>query len=196
MIHYARLITEFGPLRMTSTLNFESHHSFLKKLARSSKNWKNPALTIAQSYARATALPLETKKAFGKKIIPIAYIDSKLVSNPKFVTGSKVEGCATIIQNSIKYESRGKGGVLNICGEEVEFLTIQLIYVQGKSIFFGFTKHIANFFPDLNIYVIENSENDENLDWKDVDDFEHPQFLYLYEFDNGKCVVPYYRMQI
>ena len=52
LIHYPRIILMFGPLKYLSTINFESQHSFLKSLIRSSKNWINPALTIATKYAR------------------------------------------------------------------------------------------------------------------------------------------------
>ena len=52
LVHYPRMIKLFGPLRFYSTMNFESHHSFLKSLMRSSKNWIYPAHTIAKKYAR------------------------------------------------------------------------------------------------------------------------------------------------
>ena len=56
MTHYPRMIKQFGPLRYFNTMNFESHHSFLKSLIKSSNNWKCPAYTISNKYARFSAL--------------------------------------------------------------------------------------------------------------------------------------------
>ena len=56
MTHYAGAIFKFGPLRLLSTINFESHHSFLKTLMRPNRNWIRPSYSIAKAYARFSSV--------------------------------------------------------------------------------------------------------------------------------------------
>lgn len=56
MIHYPRIIAFLGPLRLLSTINFESMHSFLKSTVDSSKIRISPHLTIAKNYPRSSSI--------------------------------------------------------------------------------------------------------------------------------------------
>ena len=52
LTHYISNILKFGPPKTFRTINFESIHSILKKLIKSSQNWKDICYTIAMKYAR------------------------------------------------------------------------------------------------------------------------------------------------
>ena len=52
LIHYPSNILRYGPPKVFRTINFESLHSHLKRLMRSSKNWTDVCFTIGSKYAR------------------------------------------------------------------------------------------------------------------------------------------------
>ena len=52
LTHYVSNILKFGPPKTFRTINFESIHSTLKHLIKSSQNWKDICYTIAMKYAR------------------------------------------------------------------------------------------------------------------------------------------------
>ena len=56
MTHYANTIIKFTPLRLLSTINSESHLSFLKTLMRPNRNWIKPSYSIAKEYARFSSV--------------------------------------------------------------------------------------------------------------------------------------------
>lgn len=66
---------------------------------------------------------------FGKQTIPTTYVDSELQTNLKIDVVSKVE--------SFK----------SVCGDEVQFLKIQLIYAQADLIFFKIYNSHSKFLP-------------------------------------------------
>ena len=192
MIHYPRLIAEFGPLRLCSTINFESHHSFLKKLAHSSKNWKNPAITIGQAYARATAVTNSTDALFGKTEVSAFDIDENLQNHQKF-TGTTVYQVKSAIFNGITYKSGGLGGYFSVDMENTTFNKIDKVFSVEQKLFFQITRHAVTSQEDLNIYLIENPcDESENL-FECCDDLIHPNFLHLYKLDNN-YVIPYYKI--
>ena len=56
--HYPHLITCFGPLALTSTLRFESKHSFLKKALKQLMNYKNICQSLANRHQLYQALEM------------------------------------------------------------------------------------------------------------------------------------------
>ena len=91
LIHYGRIFSLFGPLRYLSTINFEAMHSGFKTSIRSSKNWKNPVLTIGNKYARETCLNSEPKivyESFTPSFIPLA-IQELLDNNLDHIRSTK-----------------------------------------------------------------------------------------------------------
>ena len=56
--HYPHLITCFGPLALTSTLRFESKHSFLKKALKQLMNYKNICQSLANKHQLYQALEM------------------------------------------------------------------------------------------------------------------------------------------
>lgn len=50
LIHYPRLIKQFGPLRLFCCMRFEGKHQHFKRLARNTFNFKNICFTLAKHY--------------------------------------------------------------------------------------------------------------------------------------------------
>ncbi|XP_071847349.1 uncharacterized protein [Apostichopus japonicus] len=47
LLHYPRLITQFGPLMKVWTLRYESKHKYFTRVSSSAKNFKNPTKTLS-----------------------------------------------------------------------------------------------------------------------------------------------------
>jgi len=82
MIHYASQYKMFGPLINYSTLRFEGKHSNLKSIFSTSKNFKNPCLTIATRHQYLQSLHnmnreylVENKEIFSKNYSKVSFFD-------------------------------------------------------------------------------------------------------------------------
>ena len=135
MVHYPGIILKFGPLRHISTINFESHHSFLKSLMRSSRNWTNTALTIATKYARFTSVFREDNQS--SFVILLSFMLPPQVQQIVSNDVDTVRSYSTLHHNGIKY-------CLNQCLfykklDEIDFfIKLEGIYlVNSDFLFYG-----------------------------------------------------------
>lgn len=68
MMHYPYLLRQFGPLRHTWTLRFESKHRYFKNIARHSQNFKNITYSLCNRHQYLQALYLQDGKLYDDKV--------------------------------------------------------------------------------------------------------------------------------
>lgn len=69
LLHYSKLITQFGPLKNLWTLRFESKHKYFKNIVKHSPNFKNILYSLAERHQFLQALHLNQKNCFSDNII-------------------------------------------------------------------------------------------------------------------------------
>lgn len=125
MIHYPRMIEMFGPLKILSTLNFESFHSSLKTKISTSNNWKNVVLTVLNKCARAQLvdypkIPIEQGKH------PVFFVPADLapiVPSMQFTGLDVFNKMYRVNTSAVIYEA------LHDC---LSILRITAIYLEGS----------------------------------------------------------------
>ena len=137
LVHLPRLILQFGSPRYFSTLNFEQHNHFLKRLMMSSSNWVNPPETICIKYAQERCLSLKkVPKEVGKNLFPGLLPVEVSLQCP--TTNEKYYMMAVTI-NNIKYVALKSFVFLNRDeNDALNFLFIEKIFsVDGEYFFYG-----------------------------------------------------------
>lgn len=118
MIHFPTQYRYFGPLIHQSTLRYEGKHSNLKSLFGSSKNYKNPCLSIARRHQYLQSLHhhnsnfledenIQTRK-FGSNDSPVNLLPSKIKSLFANIDPEQNISLMTkVVYNGLSYEEDG-----------------------------------------------------------------------------------------
>ena len=189
LTHYPRIIEKFGPLRFFNTMNFESHHSFLKSLMKPSNNWKCPAYTIANKYARFSTLQgsgqEETPRALSLSQIDAEeiYGQFSIESEPgPFFSKVSLGGVLYQIENVIFYKR---------IGDDDFFLKIRYITLSNGTYIFcgkiskGYHHH------DKNIVELEELDFARTLRYPQLSLDKH--CYNVYSIDNFDYIALYNR---
>ena len=143
LIHYSHFIMQYGSPRLFSTLSFESLHSELKFLMKSSNNWRNQCLTIGKKYARLRAIDSQKDCLIYKNIVNIPCPNSVLFNS------ERVESIGSFEFYNITYKSgiliRHFHDTISYC-----FLEINDIYKSNECIIFYGNLYKGNYNIDLN----------------------------------------------
>ena len=137
LVHLPRLILQFGSPRYFSTLNFEQHNHFLKKLMMSSANLTNPPETISVKYAQkrcllSQKLPKEVRKSLFLGFLP-PQVSSQCESfNQVFsMMAVSINNIKYIVLRSLIFLKRDEN-------DSLIFLLIEKIFcVDGEYFFYG-----------------------------------------------------------
>ena len=136
LVHLPRQIMKFGPPRFFSTLNFEQHNHFLKRLMMTSSNWVNPAETICTKYAQEGCIVIENKPEEINKTPYIASLPQDILvqSGPDpdsfLLSGLKINGIKyTCFQSVIFLEKDNL--------DQLKFLYIEKIFIVDEEYFFS-----------------------------------------------------------
>ncbi len=163
--HYPRLIIEFGPLIRLWTLRFESKHSYFKRCIKSSHNFKNPCLTLANSHQF-----LQAYLSAGSLFPPVIKLSD--TASP-FFANSYCEGIENAVEDfqfspedtvetfhvTYKGSDYRKGTYVVIArDEEGELLFGRIITIlcRNNELFFLTENYISAFVPELSLYAIED----------------------------------------
>lgn len=69
LLHYPKLLTQFGPLRLLWTLRFESKHKYFKSAIKHCPNFKNVLYSLTEKHQLLQALHLSQQSAFSDNVI-------------------------------------------------------------------------------------------------------------------------------
>lgn len=183
LLHYAKQYETFGPLVNLSTLRFEGKHAYLKSSIASSKNYRNPCLTMAtkhqylQSYHHQGNyyLQFDAKKYIKGTSVPLVNMNENLIEliTPKVALGiqSVLKVYNSVLYNGIKYE-RGNVVVVGFSGDDYQFAFIEnvtelqnrpwLIVRTCETLYFDAHKHGYVLKLDGNMRI-ENVDNLFNI---------------------------------
>ena len=175
MVHYPRMIELFGPLRFYNTINFESHHSFLKSLMKTSKNWTCPVLTIAKKYARFSAIPSNSKLG--------SVLDFNQILPHEFEQPTDAVFYSRIYINGIEY-SLGKLILYSKSDCLYKFLKIDFIFSTQNTHMFVGKVSTSTFNENLNCFILDTWEDNGALEYGDMRACLHCYTLYKYESFN------------
>lgn len=168
ILHYARLIKLYGPLRHLWTFRFESFHQKLKKIIVRSHNRKNVCYTIAKrlSYEKTWhQFPYFTLADSAVRFSRINRLDLKLLENHllrnalvmKHIINSDVTSiCVTgkLLLNCKTYV-KGEVHVIDIVNELYVFFQIKhIIFVNSKWYLGGILLDINHFDPHFFSYNV------------------------------------------
>ena len=185
LIHYGSYFDKFGPLKLFSTINFEAIHSDLKKEIRSSRNWINPCLTIANKYARANCcsfLSSDNFKILHNRNIPLAIQNT--AGNNKVCEINQLEFRGKIYKP-------GMGIIFAIELEYVIYKIANIYLCENDDFYMLGDEFEASFSENLNIYSIQRCLTSSSL--KTIDHFSYnsaPHIIYVNK-DYVSFVVPY-----
>ena len=161
--HYPGLILKFGPLIRLWTMRFESKHSYFKRCARQSKNYKNLCLTLSerhqmfQAYLSAgslspPALQIKDSSPFYSKLYS-QHVKNAVLQLDFTTINTKIP--VDVQYNGITYK---KGQfVVTRNDDSVEFGELILIVVKDDSAL-HFLRRIysAEFLPPYHMYSVKN----------------------------------------
>ncbi|XP_064473413.1 uncharacterized protein LOC135388048 [Ornithodoros turicata] len=141
MVHYPRLIREFGPLRRFWTMRFEGKHQYFKSLASRVKNFRNICRTLAQRHHLLQSYILED----------MTLEDGLYVNTTKLVSCDDLPPCMQhfqtqsvwqVSQASIDKCSYRVGDVLVLRkGTPPVFDLVTAMYVASSTLFIVADKH-------------------------------------------------------
>ena len=188
LVHIPRLISKFGPPRFFSTLNFEQHNHFLKKLILNSSNWINPIETICTKYAQNCCImkelqPVEINKVHYYGQLPQEIPYDLAINSTAFVLGSLlIDGIKYISLKSIIFVGKNECECLKFMLIEKIFLIDQNYYFFGQ-IFEG----VYTEYNQINLFSLKYK-----FTIKHSSLFPNYSSYSLYE-DNGQSyIIPYH----
>nr|XP_042902933.1 uncharacterized protein LOC122270275 [Parasteatoda tepidariorum] len=167
LAHYPTLIVKFGPLIRSWTLRFESKHSYFKRCARQSRNFKNICSTLAnrhqllQTYIHTdnsvfTDLDIKNYNEF--------HVELYSENLRKIIPSNLFDKTNTVITYdlSIKGTDYKKGSFLPISEDcEISFCEILMILIKNNNeVFFVVQNFETTFISQLGVYEI-SSKNKE-----------------------------------
>lgn len=198
LVHYARHILNFGPLKKCWTLRFEAKHYYFKRLATSGKNFKQLGFTLAQrhqmyqAYIAGSNNYLQTNVTLGNnKVVYSKQIDTEMLSLLKqndFVKSDCINVFSFVSVNSLKYTT----GMYVIIGFDKDDISVGCIeYILSK---FGVTyfllRHAEVFFNcHVGAYAVHSLKKWSVMKVKDLIDC-YP--LTPYFSNNHYFIVPKY----
>ena len=205
--HYPNLTLQCGPLIRLWTLRFESKHSFLKKCARSSLNFKNITKTLAEKhqllqafYSSGTLFGDAVEVKDGAPFYPNLYKGSILDAVQQFEdlrSSNYTQVAKSVVLNSIQYEC----GMYVLIGHKDEKLMagdIKMILVtENMKIFLITHVKTMKYLPDMGIHELEDDTlTQEAVTCVTVDSLLDLLPLNAYKFGLRNFLVLHHAVQI
>ena len=188
LIHYPRLIKQFGPPRVFSTINFESLHSYLKSKIKNSKNWRSTCYTIATKYVRSQIFS-ETKQFVEFGCTPFLLGLPSLMSS---LQSDEVYSLTSLKMYNSTFKCFKSAILLNQSIETIQFLYVEQIFkISGNYFLYG-TIHDA-YSETEGQYFLEPSQNHNFVILSSLSS----TFSYeVYSKDTQKFIVSYFNLNI
>lgn len=195
LIHYPTLIAQFGPLIRTWTLRFESKHSYFKRCARQSGNFKNICATLAlrhqllQTYIHAdtsvnTEIYIHKPNEFHLEL----YTDTiqKVIPKDLFLPSN------TVISYSVKVQgtSYNKDYCVPVSEDKDSFSFCKILCILVKNnteVYFVVEALMTTLIGHLGIYEIGSSKHILLVKINDILDY-YPLPLYEISESNFLCL--------
>ena len=188
LVHLPRLIAKFGPPRFFSTLNFEQHNHFLKKLMMTSSNWINPPETICNKYAQDKCiveenLPVEIDKVNYNAALPIEVLRICVQSSDCYsLNGLKINGIKYTVFDSAIFLCKNEH-------DSLIFLVIEKIFnIDNNFYFFG--QEYEGILSDFNQVHLQSLNS--KLSVKYLVEGLNSSSYNLYKEAGNFYIVPYY----
>lgn len=194
LVHYPKLILEFGPLVHLWCMRFEAKHLYFKRVAQISKNTKNLPLTLAQRHQQLQCIyNSKQERILGKGVVvtnakPIdknlysAEINTILESHGDFFVTQKV----LILGTAYK---PGMCIVVNFKNDEPVFGKIVLILCKGPKILF-----VCNIYNSCTVFHIRGYklEKCDEIKILSPEEMLYHYPLSVYKYRNNSVVIPKY----
>ena len=154
LLHYIDNILKFGPPKVFRTINFESIHSDLKQMIRTSKNWIDVCYTIGTKFARLEVCPSnESAKEIGLVMNNLQLPDPLL--NMQNETIFHLSGL--VVSNQNYYP--GRNGILIFQDSgNCNFLAIENIFKINENYFLHGSLYILTL-SDFNTYLLTRTDH-------------------------------------
>ena len=148
IIHYASQIRQHGPLKYLWTLRFENKHQELKRLAKSSRNTRNLARTVALGHQRNLSRQLTSKN--------FVHCPAELIIEDATKVKRTLSGCQDIRSCRINGVWHHVGEIVILGRDSFEgFCLVEAIGPGGK--FDVEEMRIRHFSASLQAYVVQRS---------------------------------------
>lgn len=176
LIHYPRIIAQYGPPKRYWTMRFEAKHQYFKDLARKCKNFKNLPLTLAKRcqtlqavvYSSAMSINHMDIAAGPGETFPVSDLEDHIVEPLKDVSGlgyfedDIVYSSSWIDINGIKYR-KGCMLITGIVQEEIPlFVRVDHIVSIRSKWYLGGPEIIPSRFDERTwSYVCEQADDQQ-----------------------------------
>jgi hypothetical protein len=176
LVHYPRLIKEFGPLKECWTMRFEAKHQYFKNLMPKIHCFKNVTNTLVKRHQDSQMLILNSKNFFKQEIQD----DSKCASNATH---------QNVTCNGIKYQTDN----CILLNETPEVLQIKSINLMGapenqRVQFACFKLKVLSYLTSMSSFEVVKTD-DIVFVFQDTLEYYNPFDLYSL---NGKFLVSFY----
>lgn len=194
LVHYPKLIVEFGPLVACWCMRYESKHLYFKNVAHSIKNFINLPSSFAKkhqqlqcyyNYTSSRAIGKKNKVTNPKLLNRNFYSEDiskvlELYSDFYVVTSAQIKG--------ITYKS-GMCILTNFIDEEPVFSKILLIISRNEIIHFVCRTYMSSTLFHIGGYKLSNDISIDVLSYDNIID-KYPLSVYMY--NNNSVVIPKY----
>jgi len=164
LTHYPWAILHFGPLSYSSTLRFESKHSYFKRTIRNTKNFVNLCSSLAYSHQVLQACLLENG-IFPPKVQISASLNSLVtgeITNIVCDCGYNFNACVfikSIVYRGIDYHS-SMYIVIEKQSRDLLLGEIQAIFLHAAQVHFVVYTQFAQYLPDFGVYHLCSDVNE------------------------------------
>lgn len=124
MLHYATMIKKYGPISHLWSIRFESYHQIVKKISRSSGNFKNISLTVASRLQQRKCWEMTSTNCL---------CDSPPNINIENISASTIPNCYAGLLDFQSFPEEMKIGSAKLYDDGCERYHCNGIYVVGEN---------------------------------------------------------------